>query len=64
MMCTIIHLGNQAPPSQVVTYVDDMNESFAEIDIWKVTPIFTAALEDKMQRAETLGLPLLQINQE
>jgi hypothetical protein len=55
MMCTITHPGNQAP-TQVVTYVDDINESFADTDIGKVTPVLTAALEYKTQRAEALGL--------
>jgi hypothetical protein len=39
-----------------VTYVDDMNESYADTDIGKVTPILTEALEYKMKRAEALGL--------
>jgi hypothetical protein len=39
-----------------VTYVDHMNESFADTDIGKVTPVLAAALEYKMQRAEALGL--------
>jgi hypothetical protein len=56
MMCTITRPGNQASPTQVVTYVDDMNESFADTDIGKVTPVLTAALEYKTQRAEALGL--------
>jgi hypothetical protein len=56
MMCTITRPGNQASPTQVVTYIDDMNKSFSDTDIGKVNPVITAALEYKMQRAEALGL--------
>jgi hypothetical protein len=33
-----------------------MNESYADIDIGKATPVLTEALEYKMERAEVLGL--------
>jgi hypothetical protein len=56
MMCTITHPGNRASPTGVVTYVDDMNESYADTDIGKVAPVLTEALEYKMKRAEALGL--------
>jgi ribonuclease HI len=56
MMCTITHPGNRAPPTHVVTYVDDMNESYADTNIGKVTPVLTEGLEYKMKRAEALGL--------
>jgi hypothetical protein len=56
MMCTITHPGNRAPPTHVVTYVNDMNESYADTDIGKVTPVLTEALEYKMKRAEAPGL--------
>jgi hypothetical protein len=35
-----------------------MNESYADTDIGKVTPVLTEALEYKMKRAEALGLSL------
>jgi hypothetical protein len=56
MMCTITHPGNRASPTDVVTDVDDMNESYADTDIGKVTPVFTEVLEYKMKRGEALGL--------
>jgi hypothetical protein len=39
-----------------VTYVDDMNESYAETNIRKVTPVLTYGLEYTMKQAEVLGL--------
>jgi hypothetical protein len=56
MMCTITHPGNRAPPTHVVTDVDDMNESYADTNIGKVIPVLTEGLEYKMKRAEALGL--------
>jgi hypothetical protein len=39
-----------------VIYIDDMNESYADTNIGKVTPILTEVLEYKMKRAKALGL--------
>jgi hypothetical protein len=37
--------GKSSPPhTQIVTYIDNMNESFADTDIGKVTPVLTVAL--------------------
>jgi hypothetical protein len=45
MICTITHPENQAPLTHVMPYVDDMNESYAETNIGKVTSVLPEGLE-------------------